>query len=48
MFKSKISKKKVTGIIIGALAIMTIAISNNSSSYASIVFAITANNDAIQ
>ena len=48
MFKRKISMKKVTGIIIGALAIMTIAISKNSNSYASNNFAVTADNDAIQ
>ena len=48
MFKSKISKKKITGVIIGALAIMTVAISNNSNSYAENNIAVTTSNESIE
>lgn len=48
MFKIKMTKKRILGCIIGALAIMTIAISNNSNSYAKSDFTVTKNNDTIQ
>lgn len=48
MFKSKIFKKKITGVIISALAIMTVAISNNSNSYAENNIAVTASNESIE
>lgn len=47
MFKGKMSKKKVTGIIIGILAILTIGISNNSNSYAENNSAVTVNSESI-
>ena len=43
-----IRKKKIAGCIIGALAIMTIALSNNSNSYAKSNSTITANNESIE
>lgn len=48
MFKSKIFKKKITGVIISVLAIMTVAISNNSNSYAENNIAVTASNESIE
>lgn len=46
-FKSKLFKKKIAGVIIGTLAIMTIAINNNSIIYAESNSTVTANNDTI-
>lgn len=48
MFKSKISKKKVVGLIIGALAIVTFAISFNGSSFADNNINVTASNESIE
>ena len=48
MFKSKISKKKVVGFIIGALAIVTVAISYNGNSYADNNINVTANSESIE
>lgn len=48
MFNSKISKKKIAGIIIAALAITTITVTNNSNSYAKSDYTVTANNEDIE
>lgn len=48
MFKSIISKKKIAAIIIAALAIITITVTNNSNSYAKGDYTVTANNENIE
>ena len=48
MLKSIISKKKVVGLIIGALAIVTAAISYNGNSYADNNINVTANSESIE
>lgn len=48
MYKSIISKKKVVGLIIGALAIVTVAINSNSNSYADNNINVTTNSESIE
>lgn len=48
MFKSKIFKKKTIGLIIGAIVIMTAAISNDSNSYANNNSDVNASNESIE
>ena len=47
MFMGKMSKKKITGIIIGVLAILAIGISNNSNIYAEDNSFVTVNSESI-
>lgn len=47
MFRSKISKRKMAGFIIGALVIMAAAISSNSNSYANNNIVVAANSESI-
>jgi len=48
MFKSKIYRKKICGVLLGALAIVAVTISNNNNSYANNNSAVTVNNENIE